>query len=51
MALRPKIVQTVDGSVSIKPNVTREAAVGMKRPITRSFVFTQRVSMPLFIRI
>lgn len=50
MALRPKIVQTVDGSVSIKPNVTREAVVGMTLP-TLSFAFTRRVSMPLLIRI
>lgn len=51
MTLRPKIVQTVDGSVSIKPNVTREAVVGMIRPKKLSFAFTRRVSMPLLIRI
>lgn len=51
MALRSKIVQTVDGSVSIKPNVTREAVVGMIRPKKLSFAFTRRVSMPLLIRI
>ena len=50
MALRLKIVQTVDGSVSIKPNVTREAVVGI-RPKKLSFAFTRRVSMPLLIRI
>lgn len=51
MALRPKIVQTVDGSVSIKPNVTREAVVGMTRPKKLGFAFTRRVSMPLLTRI
>ena len=47
MALRLKIVQTVDGSVSIKPNVTREAVVGMIRPKTLSFAFTRRVKYAL----
>lgn len=47
MALRLKIVQTVDGSVSIKPNVTREAVVGMIRPKKLSFAFTRRVKYAL----
>lgn len=47
MALRSKIVQTVDGSVSIKPNVTREAVVGMIRPNKLSFAFTRRVKYAL----